>query len=69
MLTLAKVKKTKQIKNENQSDSNSIGFEQIIKLLIDYKKPIVIHNGIFDIMYTYNQFISDLPDSVDEFQN
>ena len=43
------------------------GFTIIIDRLIESGVPIVGHNMIFDIMFLYNQFIDDLPDTYDEF--
>ena len=31
------------------------------------KKPIIGHNMIYDVMYLYNQFIDDLPDTYRDF--
>lgn len=43
------------------------GFTVIIDLLIESKVPLIGHNMIFDIMFLYNQFVDDLPDTYDEF--
>jgi poly(A)-specific ribonuclease len=44
-----------------------MGFSAVIESLIAAKKPIVGHNMIYDIIYLYNQFIDDLPDTYNEF--
>ncbi len=44
-----------------------MGFSAVIEALIAAKKPIVGHNMIYDIIYLYNQFIDDLPDTYNEF--
>lgn len=38
-------------------------------MLIEYKKPMIIHHGIFDLMMMYQQFIDDLPNSIVEFKD
>lgn len=43
------------------------GFTHIIDMLIESKIPLVGHNMIFDIMFLYNQFVDDLPDTYEEF--
>ena len=40
-----------------------MGFSAVIHELISAKKPIIGHNMIYDIIYLYNQFIDDLPDT------
>lgn len=41
----------------------------VVQELINAKKPIVGHNMIYDIIYLYNQFIDDLPETYTEFIN
>lgn len=46
------------------------GFTRVIELLIQYKKPFIGHNMIFDMAFMYRQFISgtgDLPKDYEEF--
>ncbi|OMJ24058.1 Target of EGR1 protein 1 [Smittium culicis] len=31
------------------------------------KAPIIVHNGLLDLMFLYNSFIAELPDSIDSF--
>jgi hypothetical protein len=38
-----------------------------VEELIAAKKPIIGHNMIYDIIYLYNQFIDDLPQTYPEF--
>ena len=44
-----------------------MGFAQVVEELIAAKKPIIGHNMIYDIIYLYNQFIDDLPQTYPEF--
>lgn len=44
-----------------------LGFSRIIELIIKAKKPIIGHNMFLDIMFLYQQFIADLPDTLEEF--
>lgn len=44
-----------------------LGFSRVIELIINAKKPLVGHNLFLDIMFLYQQFIADLPDSLEEF--
>lgn len=44
-----------------------LGFSLLIKKLIESKKPMVGHNMFFDVMFLYDKFIDDLPNTLDEF--
>ena len=44
-----------------------MGFSLVVDELIRARKPIIGHNMIYDIIYLYNQFIDDLPDTYLEF--
>lgn len=46
-----------------------MGFSLVVEALIEGKKPIVGHNMIYDILYLYNQFIGELPETYIEFIN
>jgi poly(A)-specific ribonuclease len=53
-------------KAENLYESE-MGFSLVVEELIKAKKPIVGHNMIYDIIYLYNQFIDELPDTYNNF--
>ncbi|KAL0278310.1 UNVERIFIED_CONTAM: hypothetical protein PYX00_000164 [Menopon gallinae] len=57
----------KQFEKERQKIIDDIGFSKVINLLIQNKTLIVGHNVLKDIMFTINQFIEDLPESVYKF--
>lgn len=38
-----------------------LGFSNIIRLLVQYKKPIIGHNLFMDLILLHNQFIGPLP--------
>lgn len=44
-----------------------MGFSLVVEMMINAKKPIIGHNMIYDIIYLYNQFIDDLPNTYIEF--
>ncbi|XP_029056046.2 pre-piRNA 3'-exonuclease trimmer-like isoform X1 [Osmia bicornis bicornis] len=46
-----------------------VGFSKVFKLLCSSKKPIIGHNVLFDLMFTYQQFYKPLPDSYTEFKS
>lgn len=60
-----KEKKAIQLKN---ALTESVGFSQIIKLLIKYQKRLIGHNLLLDLLHMINQFIKPLPDTYDEFK-
>ena len=43
------------------------GLSRVVDLLIKAKKPLIGHNMFLDIMFLYQQFIADLPASLEEF--
>lgn len=45
------------------------GFSQVIELIIENKKPIVGHNCLFDLVRIYQQFIDDLPSTLERFRS
>ncbi|XP_012149652.1 pre-piRNA 3'-exonuclease trimmer isoform X2 [Megachile rotundata] len=45
-----------------------IGFSKVFKLLCSSKKPIIGHNVLFDLMFTYQQFYKPLPAQYSEFK-
>ena len=44
-----------------------LGFSRVVEVIIKAKKPLVGHNMFLDMMFLYQQFIADLPDSLEEF--
>jgi poly(A)-specific ribonuclease len=44
-----------------------MGFTKVVEMLMEAKKPIIGHNMIYDVIYLYNQFIDDLPETYLEF--
>ena len=44
-----------------------MGFALVVEELIKAKKPLIGHNMIYDIIYLYNQFVDDLPQTYLEF--
>lgn len=51
-----------------QTPYSSQNFRTIIEYISDSKKPVVVHNGIFDICHTFDQFWDYLPNDVLEFK-
>ncbi len=47
--------------------NKEMGFALVVEELAKARKPIVGHNMIYDIIYLYNQFIDDLPQTYNEF--
>ena len=53
-------------------DSDSLmdyemGFSRVIEVIINSRKPFVGHNMFLDMMFLYQQFIADLPETLEEF--
>lgn len=43
------------------------GLQRIISTIVDYEKPIVVHNGLLDILHIHDKFIDTLPVFATEF--
>lgn len=55
-------------KREELKAWETIGFTNVIKLLITHRKPIVGHNVFLDLLFLYNTFIDDLPTTYKSFK-
>ena len=45
------------------------GFLHIWRALCSAAVPVVLHNGLFDLMFLYNVLVGPLPEDVDEFKH
>lgn len=48
---------------------NELGVSIVFSAILAARKPIVLHNGLFDLGYLYSHFINTLPETLSEFQN
>jgi hypothetical protein len=46
---------------------NEMGFSLVVEAMIEFKKPLIGHNCMYDWVYIYNQFIGELPETYAEF--
>jgi poly(A)-specific ribonuclease len=47
----------------------SVGFSQVMKLMIDSKSTLIVHNGMLDLCQMYSKFIDPLPQKLDQFKS
>ena len=45
-----------------------LGFTRVIQLLFESGKPLVLHNGLLDLMNIYRQFVGPLPETFEQFK-
>eukprot|EP01084_Bolivina_argentea_P161513 281138_1 len=45
----------------------AVGFRRLFDVLCAEKKPLIVHNGLGDLLHIFDKFIGDLPDSYEEF--
>ena len=45
-----------------------LGFRQIWKILTSSGKPLVLHNGLLDLLFLFQSFEADLPETVSDFK-
>ena len=40
-----------------------LGLTRVIDCISQFKKPLIVHNGMLDLMFLYDKFYTDLPES------
>lgn len=58
----------KKAKEKEEFVESQVGFTTIIELLIESKKPLVVHNGYLDMLFIYSHFIEYLPHDYEVFK-
>ncbi|ORX55191.1 CAF1-domain-containing protein [Hesseltinella vesiculosa] len=48
--------------------SPALNFRHVIEAMKNAKCPVVIHNGLFDVMHTVDQFWHNLPEGISDFK-
>lgn len=54
--------------NNEEIAEQSIGFSKIVQAIIQYRKPIVGHNVLIDVMHIIHQFVAPLPSNYEDFK-
>lgn len=54
---------------DNEQIFSELGVSVVFSAILNSRKPIVLHNGLFDLGYLYSHFIGNLPESLAEFKN
>lgn len=49
------------------NDSDTRTLRVLIKEILVARKPIVVHNGLVDLIFLYGNFVADLPTSLQSF--
>ena len=52
---------------QDSAHYDPLGLTRVINLIAQLEKPLVVHNGILDLMFLYNSFMQPLPETVNEF--
>jgi len=59
----------KRIEDEKQAKLRErLGFRRAFKSLVAAKKPLVVHNGLYDLMFMYSHLQGPLPESERQFR-
>mmetsp|Transcript_37222 Transcript_37222/g.60266 ORF Transcript_37222/g.60266 Transcript_37222/m.60266 type:complete len:483 (+) Transcript_37222:306-1754(+) len=61
-------RKCKQEEEQRKKLLAKLGFRRVFKLLAASKRPIVFHNGLFDLLFLYTHFEGNLPEDVNAFK-
>ena len=49
--------------------NEKVGFRKVFSMLTESKKPLIVHNGMLDIMFTLSSFQEDLPEKYLDFKS
>lgn len=58
-----------KLMSTNKIGSEKINFSDLMKFILEKKKPIITHNGLLDISHIYDKFINELPKEYSTFSN
>ena len=74
IVIVEKVNKEKRLELENSDPyiqktiDMLLGFTKIFRLLVEYKKPLIVHNGFMDLLFIYEKLHEPLPETFSEFK-
>ena len=49
------------------AEQDDLGITRLIDLICLLKKPVIVHNGMLDLMFLYEKFFEALPETVSEY--
>ena len=58
----------KRIKEKVELFNEKIGFRRIFTMMIESRKPLIVHNGSLDILFTLAAFQEELPEKYQDFK-
>ena len=59
----------KRFSDKTNQFHEKIGFRRIFNLLTERKIPLIVHNGMLDILFTISAFQEDLPENYSDFKS
>jgi poly(A)-specific ribonuclease len=59
----------KRVNEKNDQFHEKLGFRRIFCILVDSKKPLIVHNGTLDLLFTLSSFQEDLPEKYQDFKS
>jgi hypothetical protein len=75
-IVVERISGTKRVELENSDPNDTrkminlmLGFTRIFRLIVQFKKPLIFHNGFMDILFLYEKFYEPLPETFGLFKN
>lgn len=59
---------TEEVRYRESTVEEPLGVEQVVKMVLLTKKPLIAHNMVYDLFFFYEQFIAELPLTYTEFK-
>lgn len=50
-----------------EGETDELGITRIVDFVSLLQKPIIVHNGMLDLMFMYDKFYEPLPETLNEF--
>jgi hypothetical protein len=57
-----------QITDSQMASKDVLGLTSVLNLISNLQKPVIVHNGMLDLMFMHDKFFAPLPDDLLEYK-